>query len=173
MRTSVRDEIIRTVGILLLTKSEDEISMNLVADSLGITAPTLYHYFKGKDELLRAGYDLIIKNITSCLSVKFPPSVPVEMKIITATSILADHIMNTGIKVSFLTEDARDGSIILKDLRNRFTEMFSKLKGKKEISAEQMTMRFLALIQADIIYYRNAGKSLPEDFSEKIFNLIA
>ncbi|HNW83630.1 MAG TPA: hypothetical protein PKG52_12155 [bacterium] len=38
------------------------------------------------------------------------------------------------------------------------------------MSTEHLTLRYLALVQADILHYKNTGKKLPEDFAEKVFS---
>jgi AcrR family transcriptional regulator len=172
---AAQQRITEKVRDLLFTKTEEEITMNLIAEELNVTAPTIYHYFTGKDELLAAGNNLIFKEISACLNIKFPPSVPPEMKIITTTVMVADYFMKNGLPAFYLTEDPREKPVNLKEFRKKFTAMFSEYfktaKGKTS-GAEHTAIRYLALIQAEIVYYRNLGKPLPEDFSEKIFSVI-
>lgn len=176
MKDSIRKRIIEKARDLLFKLTEEEITMNLIANELGITAPTLYHYFKGKDELLNAANQLITDEISAHLSIKFPPSIPAEMRIITATSMIAEYFMKTGVPGSYLVEDPKDRPIVLKEFRKKFTEMFSNYlkdrKTPKKAGAEQTTMRYLSLIQADIAYLRNNKKELSEDFAEKVFSVL-
>jgi len=176
MKESIKKRIIEKARDLLFTKNEEEITMNLIANELDITAPTLYHYFKGKDELLNAANKLITEEISSHLGIKFPPSIPAEMRIITATSMIAEYFNKTGLPVSYLVEDPKDRPIVLKDFRKKFTEMFSGyLKTKKsasKVGAEQTTMRYLAILQSELMYHRNNKKELSEDFAEKVFSVL-
>ncbi|HNW15382.1 MAG TPA: TetR/AcrR family transcriptional regulator [bacterium] len=176
MKDSIRKRIIEKARDLLFTKTEEEITMNLIANELNITAPTLYHYFKGKDELLGAANQLITEEICAHLGIKFPPSIPSEMRIITATSMIAEYFVKTGLPVSYLVEDPKDRPIVLKEFRKKFTEMFSNyLKTKKpgsKVGAEQTTMRYLSILQADLAYIRNNKKELSEDFAEKVFSVL-
>lgn len=176
MKDSIKKRIIEKARDLLFTKNEEEITMNLIAGELGITAPTLYHYFKGKDELLNAANVLIMEEISAHLSIKFPPSIPAEMKIITATSLVAEYFIKTGLPVSYLVEDPKDRPIVLKEFRKKFTAMFSDYlknkKGGKKVGAEQTTMRFLAILMADLAYVRNSKKNLSEDFAERVFAVL-
>lgn len=177
MRDSIKKRIIEKARDLLFKLNEEEITMNLIANELGITAPTLYHYFKGKDELLGAANLLISEEISTLLSIKFPPSIPAGMKIITATSLVAEYFMKTGLPAFYLVEDPKDRPVALKDFRKKFTELFSQYfkedkKGTRKAGAEQTTMRYLGLIQADIAYLRNSKKELPEDFAEKVFSIL-
>ena len=48
---------------LLFTARDGEITMNAIAKDLGMTAPTLYHYFKGKDELLESAKNLVVDEV--------------------------------------------------------------------------------------------------------------
>ncbi len=176
MKESIKKRIVEKARDLLFTKTEEEITMNLIAGELGITAPTLYHYFKGKDELLYAANQLITEEITALMSIKFPPSIPAEMRIVTATSLIAEYFMKTGLPASYLVEDPKDRPIVLKEFRKKMTDLFSMYyKNKKKTSkvgVEQTTFRYLATIEADLVYLRNTKKQLSEDFAEKVFSVI-
>ena len=176
MKDSIKKRIIEKARDLLFTKNEEEITMNLIAGELGITAPTLYHYFKGKDELLNSANILIMEEISAHLSIKFPPSIPAEMKIITATSLVAEYFIKTGLPVSYLVEDPKDRPIVLKEFRKKFADMFADYnknrKPAKKVGAEQTTMRFLAILMADLAYVRNNKKILSDDFAEKVFAVL-
>ncbi|HRZ79754.1 MAG TPA: TetR/AcrR family transcriptional regulator [bacterium] len=177
MRDSIRKRIVEKARDLLFKLNEEEITMNLIANELGITAPTLYHYFKGKDELLNAANQLITEEISAQLAIKFPPSIPAGMRIVTATSLVAEYFMKTGLPASYLVEDPKDRPVVLKEFRKKFTELFAQYlkddkKGTRKAGAEQTTMRYLALIQADIAYLRNSKKELSEDFAEKVFSVL-
>jgi AcrR family transcriptional regulator len=173
MKDSIKKRIIEKGRDLLFTKTEEEITMNLIANELSITAPTLYHYFKGKDELLTAANQLIVDEISAHLDIKFPPSIPFEMRIITATSTIADYFWNTGLPASYLIEDPQEKPIKLGEFRKKFASMFAELKKsdklKSKISAEQIMYRYLATMTADLVYHRGTGKGLPEDFAEKVW----
>ena len=151
--------------------------MNLIAGELGITAPTLYHYFKGKDELLHAANVLIMEEISAHLAIKFPPSIPAEMKIITATSLVAEYFIKTGLPVSYLVEDPKDRPIVLKEFRKKFTTMFSDYlknrKGGKKVGAEQTNYAFsLQYLWQILPISETAKKTLSEDFAEKVFAVL-
>ncbi|MGI6394796.1 MAG: TetR/AcrR family transcriptional regulator [bacterium] len=176
MKNSIKKRIIEKARDLLFVKTEEEITMSLIAQELEITAPTLYHYFKGKGELLNAANQLISEEISANLGIKFPPSVPAEMRIVTATSMIAEYFMRTGLPASYLVEDPKDRPINLSEFRKKFAELFSSyLKAKKpsyKAGAAQTTLRYLSLIQADIAYIRNNKKELTEDFAEKVFSVL-
>jgi AcrR family transcriptional regulator len=171
MKDSIRKRIVEKARDILFTKTQDELTMNLVASELGITAPTLYHYFEGKDEMIRAAYDLIQVEINETMGIKFPMSIPIEMRIITITNIIAEYIMRTGVPASVIVENPMGNTIDLRDFREKVKVMFAeylKKKGMKD-DVDITTLRYLAIIQADIAYLRSAKKQLPEDFSEKVF----
>ena len=173
MKDSIRQRIIEKARDLLFTRTEEEITMTLVASELGLTAPTLYHYFKGKDELLGAGNVLISAEIVELASLKFPPSIPYEMRIITAVSRIADYFMVSGLPAAYLLEDPADRPVSLVKVRELFALMFAEykktLKSVPKISAEQMSLRFLGAVVADLVYLRSNKKELPEDFAEKVW----
>jgi len=53
---SKREAILRTAAQLFLEKSYGRTSLNDVADRLNITKPTLYHYFRNKEDILLGCY---------------------------------------------------------------------------------------------------------------------
>jgi len=53
---SKREAVLKTAAQLFLEKSYGRTSMNDVADRLRITKPTLYHYFRNKEEILLECY---------------------------------------------------------------------------------------------------------------------
>ena len=170
-----KKRVIEKARDLLFTKTEEEITMMLIAKELNITAPTLYHYFKSKEEMLDAGNQLIVDEILQMASLKFPPSIPYDVRIITATTMLADYFMKSGLSAACLLEDPVDRPISLKKVRDHFTDMFSEYKKKKKsapkISGEQMAMRFLGIVMADIGFYRSRKKELPSDFAERVWGV--
>ncbi len=176
MKESIKRRIIEKARDLLFTKTEEEITMNLIAGELGITAPTLYHYFKGKEELLLAANNLITEEVTELMSMRFPPSVPAEMRIITLTSIIAEYFMKNGLPASYLVEDPIDKPIKLKEFRKKMNDLFTLYykdgRKPKRTGVEQATFRYLATVEADLVYLRNTKKPLNDDFAEKAFSTV-
>ncbi len=175
MKESIKNKIIEKARDLLFKTSEDDITMNLIAKELGITAPTLYHYFKGKDELIAAAQALVTDEINSIVSLKYPPSIPVEMKILTTTGQIAEYFMKTNVPPHYLIGDPKDRPEILKGFMEKFIAMFeSYVKSKKnfKLSPQHAMFRYLALMAAEILNCKNNGTKLPEDFSEIIFGLV-
>lgn len=176
MKESIKQRIVEKARDLLFTRTEEEITMVLIANELDITAPTLYHYFTGKEEMLVAANQLIVKEISSALELKFPPSVPSEMIIITVISMVADYFMKTGLPVSYLIEDPRERPIVLTEFRKKLTSLCAEArksgKIKSSIPAEQTAYRLLSCIAADIAFYRDSKKKLPEDFAEKVWERV-
>lgn len=176
MKNSLKKKIIEKARDLLFTNSEEEITIDTISAELGITTPTIYYYFKKKKEILCAANLLIIEEITAHLSMKFPRSIPIEMKIITAASLVAEFLIKTGLPVSYIVEDPKDRPIVLKDFRKKFTEAFDeflkKKKSRKKLNAEQTTMRFLAILAADLAYIKKNNKTLPSDFAERVFEVL-
>jgi AcrR family transcriptional regulator len=173
MRDSVRQKMVEKARDLLFTMNYDEITMNLIATELGITAPTIYHYFKGKEELINAGYDLITEEINNIPLIRFPSSMPPEMKIMTVTGLVTDYFMKTGIPALFLVENLHDKPIDLNRFRKKFEEMIEayikKSKRNIKVSAGQLTYRYLGMLASDIAYLRKNNKKSSDDFAEKVF----
>ena len=175
MKESIKNKIVEKARDLLFKSSEEDITMNLIAKELGITAPTLYHYFKGKDELIAAAQSLVTTEVNAIITLKFPPSIPVEMKILTTTGQIAEYFMKTDVPPYYLLEDPKDRPVLLKEFREKFAEMFEAyVKTKKgfKLTAYHAMNRYLALMAADILNCKNNGSKLPEDFAEIIFGLV-
>ena len=174
---STKKMIVAKARNLLFTARDGEITMNAIAKDLGMTAPTLYHYFKGKDELLESAKNLVVDEVAEVVAIssKFPPSMPAEMRIITLTSLLADYFLKSGVPASYILEDFSP-SPLLKEFRSKFEELFDTFfKTKKpdtKISYKQATLRHLALMQADVLYYKSIGAKIPENFAEVIFDKV-
>src|SRR6476620_444994 len=54
---SVQIRIIKAAAALLAKSVDGEVSTREICDAAGVTAPTLYHYFRNKESLLRAVVD--------------------------------------------------------------------------------------------------------------------
>ena len=175
MKESIKNKIIEKARDLLFRSSEEDITMNLIAKELGITAPTLYHYFKGKDELISAAQALVTTEVNAIISLKFPPSIPAEMKILTTTGQIAEYFMKTDVPPFYLIEDPKDRPILLKEFREKFAQMFDAyVKSRKgfKLTSQHAMYRYLALMAADIINCKSKGEKLPDDFAEIIFGLV-
>ncbi len=173
MRDSVRKKMVEKARDLLFTMNYDEITMNLVATELGITAPTLYHYFKCKEEMITAGYDLITFEINDIPNIRFPSSMPPDMRIMTITGLVTDYFIKTEIPVLFLVENVHDKPIDLTAFRKKMEEMIEaylkKSKKKIKVSIEEITYRYLGILASDIAYLRKNKQQPVENFSEKVF----
>lgn len=160
----------------LFTKTPEEITMIMVANAIDMTAPTLYHYFKdGKKELIKYACDEIENEITNLVSIKMPSSLKPEMALLTYTSIIGDYMMKSKMPVSFLIEDPKDIPLKLENFRNKIKEIVKEMvkdKAVEKTSADQATGRYLAVLAADINHYKTKGKELPENFSEKVVQIL-
>jgi len=57
----MRDKIIETAAEKMLSDGYTQVPMNGIADAVGLAKPSLYHYFKGKEELFEAVVDLFFR----------------------------------------------------------------------------------------------------------------
>jgi len=172
MKQPVKEKIIKTAKDLLCTMTEEELTMNLVAEKLGITAPTLYHYFTSKDELLEAGNKLIGEEIAELAIIKFPKSIPAEMKIITVMSEVIAYFKKTKLPASYLIENPLDKKAVsLDEFRKTISDLFLEYykNNNRKISSERSAYQYLGAIASEISYHRKNKKNIPEDLPEKMF----
>ena len=54
---TVKIRIIKSAAALLAKSADGDVSTREICDAAGVTAPTLYHYFRDKESLLRAVVD--------------------------------------------------------------------------------------------------------------------
>jgi len=97
MKEKLKGEIVKTAKVLLQEgKDIRHITMNLIAKRMGITAPTLYHYFKGKEEIILLSIELIADELLDTFETPLPNSMSAELKlhmrIVTLMSYFYKHI---------------------------------------------------------------------------------
>ncbi len=171
-RENIREVIAEKARDFLLMKNPEEITMLMVADQLNITAVTLYQYFEGKEEIIRAGYDLILKEIAECIDIKLPSSVNCYCKLKIVLKNLADYFYRKGVDPTWLIEDPPRLPITLKPIRNTIAGLLKSWHNCDDDKAIWESCRYLSLVQAEIIYYKRSGKPLPDNIIENIFKLL-
>ncbi|MBN1416902.1 MAG: TetR/AcrR family transcriptional regulator [Bacteroidales bacterium] len=57
----MREKIIETAAEMMLREGYTRVSMSGIATAVGLAKPTLYHYFRSKEELFEAVIDLFFK----------------------------------------------------------------------------------------------------------------
>ena len=62
-RTEKRDALLRTAARLFIEEGFHTTSLERLAERLGITKPTLYYYFRNKDDILFQCEDIAAKNV--------------------------------------------------------------------------------------------------------------
>lgn len=67
-KDSTKDKFIKSALILFSEKGYDGVTVQDIADSVGVTAPALYKHFKGKKELYEAILDDSIDNFENSLA---------------------------------------------------------------------------------------------------------
>lgn len=73
MNESRRQEIIIATLNLASQKGLGAVSMNMIAESVGIKKPSLYNHFKSKDELVNAMYEFLRKKASENVQLNFDP----------------------------------------------------------------------------------------------------
>ncbi len=82
MKASMKSEIIKAYAELLKkNKTTTKISMLELGNVTGVTAPTLYHYFEGKEEIHDATLDYISEELLAVIANPIPSSFPTEYKL--------------------------------------------------------------------------------------------
>ena len=81
MKEHLKLEIVK-MAKTLLNEGKDirHITMNLIAKRMDITAPTLYHYFRNKEEIIHLSLELIADEIVATFEQPFPASMDAEMR---------------------------------------------------------------------------------------------
>jgi len=171
-KENIREVIAETAKDFLLVKNPDEITMFMVAKELDITPVTLYHYFGGKDEIIKAGYEMIISEIVECVDIRFPVTLSSSFKLKIILKNLCDYFYRTGLNATWLVEDPSCAPVSLQFVRNIVFDLVLKLFNCDENDGMKITYRYLALIQAEILYHKKKSKPLPENTVENVFKIV-
>ena len=167
--SATRQAIIETAKKMLYTRSFEEISMVDVANAREITAPTLYHYFQGKKELLTAAGNQIEEDILNRISIKFPRSMLAKLKLLTVISMIVAYFVETKLPAAGLMEDSVDRPVSFLRVRQRVLTLIKELPGIKNADEDLCTL--LGVIAGYVIYLKAHGKD-PEGCETLIYNLV-
>lgn len=74
MSESRKEEIIFATLKLASQKGLGGVSMNMIAESVGIKKPSLYNHFSSKEELVNAMYEFLRNKASENVQMKFEPS---------------------------------------------------------------------------------------------------
>ena len=168
MKESSRKRIVETAKELLLVMTVSQISMNTIADRLNLTAPTLYHYFTGKDELLSAAGAVLATEMEAPLKIKFPKSIKADIRLMTVGHVLIDTMIKKKVPGSYLIADPSDKPIRLGNFRSEFINLCRKVFNDEGKKGCQM----LALLAVEIDLHQRTASAIPEDVIADFIKLL-
>ena len=171
-KMDIRSVIAEKAKDILLMKTPSEITMCMVAKQLDITPVTLYQYFEGKDEIIQAGYERILSEISECVDLRLPVTLSSHFKLKIILKNLADYFYRTGLKASLLVEDPAYAPISFRFIRILVMELLRDWLKCNDDTAEKESYLYLSLLQTEIIYYREVGLTIPDDIIEDVFDLV-
>jgi AcrR family transcriptional regulator len=163
LKSKLRNEIINTAKDLLAKgRTESEITMNLIAKEIKITAPTLYHYFEGKDEIIQNAKESLRDDLLLIFKTTYPSSMNMDMRMKMLSLTLLDKLFENPYVVPFLFSGATtDKSFDLSEVRKQLAAFVSEwLKAEKiKVPAERTAYNFMAMLAATVQYLRNKKNS--------------
>jgi AcrR family transcriptional regulator len=171
-KMDIRGVIAEKAKDILLVKTPEKVTMSMVAKQLDVTAVTLYQYFDGKNEIIRAGYERILSEISECIDLKLPVTLSSHFRLKIILKNLADYFYRTGLKATFLVEDPTYAPISFRFIRIPVMELLRDWLKCDDDTAERYSYLYLSLLQSEIIHYRRVGEPIPDDIIEDIFDLV-
>ncbi len=169
MKDKLRGEIVKTAKLLLQEgKDIRHITMNLIAKKMGITAPTLYHYFKGKEEIIVLSIELVADELLETFQTPLPSSMPSEMKLKMRIVTLMTYFYKNINSFSLIFSDSGlaywgSGDIPLTEKIKTFKEMLNLVvaewaeKEKITVDTVKATFLLISLMMGILRYYKSAG----------------
>lgn len=166
MKEKLRMEIVKTAKLLLQEgKDIRHITMNLIAKKMGITAPTLYHYFKGKEEIIFLSLELIADELLDTFETPLPVSMPAEMKLKMRIVTLMSYLYKNLNSFSLIFTDSGiaylgGGDIPLSEKVARFKERLEEqvkmwlTNEKVKYDSVKATYLLLSLMMGILRYYK-------------------
>ncbi len=166
MKEKLRAEIVKTAKLLLQEgKDIRHITMNLIAKKMGITAPTLYHYFKGKEEIIVLSIELIADELLETFETPLPSSMPSEMKLKMRIVTLMSYFYRNINSFSLIFSDSGlaywgSGEIPLTEKIKKFKELMNEVVGEwaesENIECEPLKATYLlvSLMMGVLRYYK-------------------
>lgn len=182
MKEKLKFEIIHeTKKLIHEGKTVNEITMDLIAKRLKMTAPTLYHYFKSKDDIIGLSYEMIADELLEVFNTPLPSSMDPAMKLKTRLVTLMSYFKaNPNAFTLIFTKGAhvkQNPGALTKKL-NDFIKLLQStthewVKSKKlKVSGVKATFVLLSLIMGHL-YYQEAQniKGEVSDKVEEVFEL--
>lgn len=159
-REEVRKKIIATAHTIFHEKGYTNTTMSGIATALGVTKPTIYHYFDTKEDLFIAVAEYERKLLQAFILESFS-----ERDFLSGAAVFFDTVMEGYLKnigpesVAITTRDEHLKAIIIDD-RQKFLDMIAGFLAERQASGEitkdadvrVLACTFNALFQGLLIY---------------------
>jgi AcrR family transcriptional regulator len=182
LEAMMQQEIYDVAMQLLATKPVDEITMEEVASLTGVSRPTLYNYFNGKDGLIEFTGLRIAEALISSLEENLNTPVTPKEKLLNFITFFLKYFHNRGTVLAVLQSYKTQGSNSTKskEIRTRIRQLFKELLEEGVHSGDfnssdyslQMHLIFGCLSSIIQISQFEATDYKPEDMAKKVFLLI-
>jgi len=160
-------EIVKTAKSLLNEgKDLRHITMQLIAKRMDITAPTLYHYFKGKEEIIHLSIELIADELLETFEKPFPASMNAEMRLKMHIVTLMTYLYKNIDSFSLIFSDSGIGYWGSGEIK--VTEKIKKFRGlleeqvkaflqseKIQFDSLKATYLLISLMMGSLRYYKS------------------
>lgn len=168
--------------LILMGKSDHEITMNAISEELGMTAPTLYHYYQGKKEILRNAWTRIIDDIYTAFNTPLPRSMTPELQIKTRLTSFISYMKDNPDIMRVIFNDGESIRVEKKDTVKKIQDFKEDLKSilkkylkkrKKQIPAEKAMYFLLSVISGQLYYLIQSEntENNPGQIVEDVFAL--
>jgi AcrR family transcriptional regulator len=174
-----KDKILKTAGLLFSQRGYFAVSMQDVANKVGISKPALYYYFKSKNDLCRSllessSKDLLAKLTTAVQKGRTPTDKLFNLIVAYLNFSLKRPEINLVFKEGFEVKDGLEKFIL--NLRLQILSLFKKVINKAIAQADKpfahlsLTTSLLAsLLSRPIFLVHTTPKQLARNIIELFF----
>lgn len=159
-RDEVRKKIIATAHTIFHEKGYTNTTMADIATALGVTKPTLYHYFDAKEDLFIAVAEYERKLLQAFILESFSERDFLSGAAVFFDTVMDGYLKNTGPEMVAITTRDEHLKSIIRDDRQKFLDMIAGFLAERQASGEirkDVDVRVLActlnaLFQGLLIY---------------------
>ena len=176
---NTKEKILKTAGLLFSQRGYFAVSMQDVANKIGISKPALYYYFSSKNELCRTlvgeSFQNLYERLTSAVQKGKTPTDKLFNLIVAYSSFSLERPeINLIFKESFGKKDNLDKFVL--DLRFQILSFFKKVVKKAADQADKpfahlsLTVSLLAsLLSRPVLLVNSTPKHLAKNVLELFF----
>lgn len=181
-------KIIKTAEDMVISRPYHTISLNMIAKKAGITKPSLYYYFKNKEELFLKTFEQVASSFNHELDKTQDTSLPTVEKlrlfIITYINhffikkdlirVIIQRVSKQNKKLSKKLIDTREE--IIDKLKDIIEEVLKEEKNQRQIEPRLAAMMVLGMLGTFFVeYYENLPENTkvkPEEIADQILTFI-